>query len=38
VVGDPRRASADIGRALIEKTVMRTVQEIRASIADSRKK
>ncbi len=38
VVGDPRRASADIGRALIEKTVVRTVQEIRASIADSRKK
>jgi creatinine amidohydrolase len=36
VVGDPRHASAEIGRALIEKTVTRTVGEIRASIAASR--
>jgi creatinine amidohydrolase/Fe(II)-dependent formamide hydrolase-like protein len=37
VVGDPRRASAEIGRALIEKTVTRTVAEIRASIVSARK-
>jgi len=37
VVGDPRRASAEIGRALIENTVTRTVEEIRASIAAARK-
>ena len=33
VVGDPRHASAEIGRALVEKTVNRTVKEIRESIA-----
>lgn len=33
VVGDPRHASAEIGRALVEKTVTRTVKEIRESIA-----
>jgi len=33
VVGDPRHASAEIGRALIEKTVTRTVKEIQDSIA-----
>jgi creatinine amidohydrolase/Fe(II)-dependent formamide hydrolase-like protein len=37
VVGDPRRASAEIGRALIDKTVARTVQEIRDSIVNARK-
>ena len=33
VVGDPRHASAEIGRVLIEKTVTRTVKEIQDSIA-----
>jgi hypothetical protein len=33
VEGDPRRASAEIGRVLIERTVTRTVAEIRKSIA-----
>jgi creatinine amidohydrolase/Fe(II)-dependent formamide hydrolase-like protein len=33
VEGDPRRASADIGRALIERTVARTTEQIRKSIA-----
>ena len=37
VVGDPRRASAEIGRALIDKTVTRTVAEIRAAIVNARK-
>ena len=38
VDGDPRRASAEIGRALTEKTVTRTVQEIRDSIVSARKR
>ena len=33
VEGDPRRASAEIGRVLIERTVTRTVEAIRKSIA-----
>lgn len=33
VEGDPRRASAEIGRALIQRTVDRTVEDIRKSIA-----
>ena len=33
VEGDPRRASAEIGRVLIERTVTRTVEDIRKSIA-----
>jgi len=38
VTGDARRASVEIGRALMDKTITRTVQEIRTSIAESRKK
>jgi creatinine amidohydrolase/Fe(II)-dependent formamide hydrolase-like protein len=38
VRGDARRASVEIGRALMDTTVARTVQEIRTSIAESRKK
>ncbi|MEO8300449.1 MAG: creatininase family protein [Rhizomicrobium sp.] len=33
VEGDPRRASAEIGRALVERTVTRTTEQIRKSIA-----
>ena len=33
VEGDPRHASAEIGRVLIERTVTRTVEDIRKSIA-----
>jgi creatinine amidohydrolase len=33
VEGDPRRASAEIGRVLIQRTVDRTVEDIRKSIA-----
>jgi creatinine amidohydrolase len=33
VEGDPRRASAEIGRALIERTNTRTAEQIRKSIA-----
>ena len=36
--GDARRSSVAIGRALMDTTVTRTVQEIRTSIAESRKK
>jgi creatinine amidohydrolase/Fe(II)-dependent formamide hydrolase-like protein len=38
VTGDARRASVAIGRALMDTTVARTVQEIRTSIAESRKR
>jgi len=34
VDGDPRRASAEIGRMLIEKTVTRTTEQIRKAIAE----
>ena len=33
IQGDPRRASPEIGRALIERTVIRTVDLIRKSVA-----
>ena len=33
VEGDPRKASAEIGRVLVERTVTRTVEQIRKSIA-----
>jgi creatinine amidohydrolase/Fe(II)-dependent formamide hydrolase-like protein len=33
VEGDPRRASPEIGRALVERTVSRTTEQIRKSIA-----
>ena len=33
VEGDPRHASAEIGRVLIQRTVDRTVEDIRKSIA-----
>jgi creatinine amidohydrolase len=33
IQGDPRRSTAEIGRALIERTVTRTVGLIRQSIA-----
>jgi creatinine amidohydrolase/Fe(II)-dependent formamide hydrolase-like protein len=33
VEGDPRRASAEIGRALVARIVDRSVAAIRASIA-----
>ena len=33
VEGDPRRASAEIGRVLIQRTIDRTVEDIRKSIA-----
>ncbi len=36
--GDARRSSVAIGRALMDTTVTRTVQEIRTSIVESRKK
>ena len=34
VDGDPRRASPEIGRVLIEKTVTRTTEQIRKAIAE----
>jgi creatinine amidohydrolase/Fe(II)-dependent formamide hydrolase-like protein len=34
VDGDPRQASPEIGRVLIEKTVARTTEQIRKAIAE----
>jgi creatinine amidohydrolase/Fe(II)-dependent formamide hydrolase-like protein len=33
IQGDPRRSTPEIGRALIERTVTRTVELIRKSVA-----
>jgi creatinine amidohydrolase/Fe(II)-dependent formamide hydrolase-like protein len=36
IQGDPRRSSPEIGRALIERTVTRTVDLIRKAVAEPR--